>query len=259
MDSTYEKAAGAIRDTGSPTTAQKLRFLSDPSAYPHAPSTVTVVETHMSYVFLAGDKAYKLKKPVRYPFLDFSTLDARERNCREEARLNRRLAADVYLGVLPLTFDGARVFALGGDGAVVDWLVEMRRLPQEAMLDRLISDGRLTEARIDAVCDTFGGFLSPRRSFSDRRQRLCAAFLSRAGKESRYSDAKGFRARPRPHARSARSTRRETRRQPLFIGRARRRRPCRRRPRRSAPRAYLPLRADRDFRLSRVQRRAASG
>lgn len=158
MESTHENTDGAILDTGSPSIADKLRYLSDPSAYPHAPSTVNVVETHMSYVFLAGDKAYKLKKPVRYPFLDFSTLDARERNCREEARLNRRLAADVYLGVLPLTYSAAHGLALGGDGAIVDWLVEMRRLPQEAMLDRLISDGRLTEARIDAVCDTLADF-----------------------------------------------------------------------------------------------------
>lgn len=156
IDSAHQKAA--VLDEGSPSLADKARFLSESRAYPDAPEPVSVVETHMSYVFLAGDRVYKLKKPARFPFLDFSTIAARERNCREEARLNRRLAPDVYLGVVPLTFDATRGLALDGDGAVVDWLVEMRRLPQEAMLDRLIRDGRLTQARIEALCDTLADF-----------------------------------------------------------------------------------------------------
>ncbi|MEF3366174.1 hypothetical protein V3H18_06440 [Methylocystis sp. 9N] len=162
IDSTHQMAAAF--DEGSPSLADKARFLSEARAYPDAPTPVSVVETHMSYVFLAGDRVYKLKKPVRFPFLDFSTIAARERNCREEARLNRRLAADVYLGVVPLTFDATRGFALDGDGdgdgdgAVVDWLVEMRRLPQEAMLDRLIRDDRLTQTAIEALCDTLADF-----------------------------------------------------------------------------------------------------
>ncbi|TLG78252.1 hypothetical protein FEV16_06060 [Methylocystis sp. B8] len=119
---------------------------------------MVVLETHMSYVFLAGDRVYKLKKPVRYPFLDFSTIKARENNCREEVRLNRRLAADVYLGIVPLTYRVSRGLSLDGDGAVVDWLVAMRRLPREAMLDRLISEDRLTGAHIDALSDTLADF-----------------------------------------------------------------------------------------------------
>lgn len=141
-----------------PSTAEKVRFLSAPEAYAHAPDSVTLLETHMSYVFLAGDRVYKLKKPVRYPFLDFSTIEARERNCREEARLNRRLAADVYLGVVPLTCRPAHGLALGGEGAVVDWLVAMHRLPRDAMLDRLIAEDRLTAAQLDALCDTLANF-----------------------------------------------------------------------------------------------------
>jgi aminoglycoside phosphotransferase family enzyme len=92
----------------------------------------------MSWVFIAGDRVYKLKKPVHYPFLDFRTLAAREANCREEVRLNRRLAPDVYLGVVPLTKEHDKRLALAGRGDVVDWLVEMRRLPEELMLDRVI-------------------------------------------------------------------------------------------------------------------------
>lgn len=140
-----------------PSTAQKLRFLGAPASYPFHPASVEVVETHMSFVFLAGARAYKLKKPVRYPFLDFSTLQARERDCREEARLNRRLAPDVYLGVTPLTAQDGRL-AIGGAGAVVDWLVEMRRLPGDLMLDRIIAAGGPSAAQLGDVCDVLARF-----------------------------------------------------------------------------------------------------
>lgn len=115
----------------------------------------------MSWVFIAGDRVYKLKKPVRFPFLDFTTLSARENDCREEVRLNRRLAPEVYLGVVPLTVDKKGRLAVGGAGEVVDWLVEMRRLPDELMLDQALlrhtiqRDGR---GRLDAVADLLIGF-----------------------------------------------------------------------------------------------------
>ena len=82
----------------------------------------------MSLVFLAGDHAYKLKKPAHLPFLDFSTLTLREHFCREEVRLNRRLAPDVYLGVLPVTSD----LSINGSGPPLDYAVEMVRLPAES-------------------------------------------------------------------------------------------------------------------------------
>jgi aminoglycoside phosphotransferase family enzyme len=131
--------------------AEKLRFLSDSSSYAHRPARVEVVETHMSYVFLAGELVYKLKKPVRYPFLDFSTVEARERNCREELRLNRRLAADVYLGVRALTED-RRGLAIEGAGQTVDWLVEMRRLPSGLMLDNILRERPVRASELEALC-----------------------------------------------------------------------------------------------------------
>jgi aminoglycoside phosphotransferase family enzyme len=137
--------------------ADKLRFLCDPAAFGLAKGGVELIETHMSYVFLAGAGAYKLKKQVRYPFLDFSTVAARERNCREELRLNRRLAPDVYLGVIPLVRTGSGL-ALGGEGAIVDWLVAMRRLPRERMLDARVKSRAVSDAEIDAVCDVLAGF-----------------------------------------------------------------------------------------------------
>lgn len=144
--------------TAFPTTADKVRFLSAASAYARAPQEVVVIETHMSFVFLAGDRAYKFKKPVCFPFLDFSTLHAREINCREEVRLNRRLAPDVYLGTVALTLSSDGRLALRGDGSVVEWLVEMRRLPAERMLDRLLIENRMDETGIERLCETLVAF-----------------------------------------------------------------------------------------------------
>jgi len=128
---------------------------SQPEAYPDPPASVSMIETHMSFVFLAGARVYKLKKPVRYPFLDFSTLAAREHNCREEIRLNRRLAPDVYLGVTPLSFSPASGFSLTAPrpgATVVDWLVEMRRLPAGDMLEARIKHRCVTNEQIDDLC-----------------------------------------------------------------------------------------------------------
>jgi aminoglycoside phosphotransferase family enzyme len=117
--------------------ARKVAFLSRASHYPHRPSRVTTIETHFAWVFLAGRYAYKLKKPARQAGMDYRSLAARERGCREEVRLNRRLAPSVYLGVVPLTTVRGRL-SLGGRGRAVDFLVKMRRLPAAAMLDRAL-------------------------------------------------------------------------------------------------------------------------
>jgi aminoglycoside phosphotransferase family enzyme len=104
----------------------KVAFLSRADAYSPRVNEVVRRETHMSWVFLAGDKVFKLKKPVCLPYLDFSTLAKREAACRAELRLNSRLAQDVYLDVAPLKLS-ARGFSVGGEkGSVVDWLVVMR-------------------------------------------------------------------------------------------------------------------------------------
>lgn len=134
------------------------QWLSTPAAYPHRPASVERIETHISCVYLAGELVYKLKKPVRFDFLDFCTLAAREQACRDEVRLNRRLAPNVYRGVVPVTRQQDGTFALAGDGEVVDWLVEMRRLPGEKMLDTLHRDGRLRSEQIDALSDVLANF-----------------------------------------------------------------------------------------------------
>jgi aminoglycoside phosphotransferase family enzyme len=119
----------------------KVAFLRQPTSFPELTYRVEAIETHMSWVFLTNGHAYKLKKPVRYEFLDFSTIDARRFYCEEELRLNRRLAADVYLGVAALAIDASGHLHLDGDGAAVDWLVKMRRLPTRLMLDYAIRHG----------------------------------------------------------------------------------------------------------------------
>lgn len=124
-------------------TGAKLAFLRRPTSFPDPTRRVDTVETHMSWVFLTDDYAYKLKKPVRLAPFDARTLAARRRYCNDEVRLNRRLAPDVYLGVVALRVDAHGRLRLGGDGAVVDWLVQMRRLPARHMLDHALRAGTL--------------------------------------------------------------------------------------------------------------------
>jgi aminoglycoside phosphotransferase family enzyme len=147
-----------LADRQEPLIADKVRFLADPATYPHEPPTVEVRETHMSWVFLAGDRVLKLKKPVRYPFLDFSTLALRRHFVTEEVRLNRRLAPDIYLGARSLTLRRDGALALDGPGRVIDWLVEMRRLPEDRFLDRMIEAGLATTAVIGRVADMLAAF-----------------------------------------------------------------------------------------------------
>ena len=131
--------------------------LREPAAWPHPVNTVRLIETHISWVLLAAPCAYKIKKPVNLGFLDFSTLARRRRFCEEELRLNRRLAPSLYLGVVPVTGspDSPHV---EGTGAAFEYAVKMRAFPQEAQLDRMLADGRLTPDIIDAVARRLARF-----------------------------------------------------------------------------------------------------
>ena len=120
---------------------RKVTFLGSPRAYPEHPSGVERIETHFSWVFLTDRYVYKLKKPLRGEGFDFSSADARRRNAEEEVRLNRRLAQNVYIGMVPLTLERGCDLTIAGAGVVVDWLVEMVRLPAELMLDYRLARG----------------------------------------------------------------------------------------------------------------------
>lgn len=118
-----------------------IDFLAAPST--HGGETVERIDTHASIVFLAGARAYKLKRAVRFDYLDFSTSERRHALCEAEVRLNRRTAPTLYRGVVAVTRQDDGSFALGGKDRPVDWLVEMNRFPQEALFDRLASVGAL--------------------------------------------------------------------------------------------------------------------
>ena len=126
-----------------------LAFLRSPASYPDAPRVVVVKETHMSWVFLSDEYAYKLKKPIRFDGLDLGTPGLRHHGCDEEVRLNRRLAPDVYLGVSAITLTQTGELALDGKGQPIDWVVRMRRLPAERMLDALIEGRRARDEERD--------------------------------------------------------------------------------------------------------------
>jgi aminoglycoside phosphotransferase family enzyme/gluconate kinase len=134
-----------------------IAALHDPRRFDHPVERVELVETHISWVLLAGDFAYKIKKPVDLGFLDFSNLAKRRFNCEEELRLNRRLAPELYLGVVTITGrpDDPQ---LSGQGEPIEYAVKMRRFAREQELDRLAAQGRLTPAHIDDLIATLAAF-----------------------------------------------------------------------------------------------------
>src|ERR1700739_3631975 len=111
-----------------------IDFLSEPSSYGPAIERVDIIETHVSLVFLAGDRAYKLKRAVKYPYLDFSTAEHRRRACEAELVLNRRTAPSLYLEVRGLARMPDGIIGFAVDGPAIDWVVVMRRFEQSSLL-----------------------------------------------------------------------------------------------------------------------------
>ncbi len=134
-----------------------VQALLDPRAYPEKPAAVELIQTQISYVFVAGEFVYKVKKPVDFGFLDYSTLDKRRALCEKEVQLNQRLCPDAYLGVVPVTGDGGR-FVIGGTGDIEEYAVKMRVLPRDAMMDVLLPQGRVTEEMIRRVAARLADF-----------------------------------------------------------------------------------------------------
>jgi hypothetical protein len=128
--------------------AALIDALREPACYPHPVGGVELLETHISYVLLAGEFAYKVKKAVRLGFLDFSSLQARRFFCEEEMRLNRRAAPDLYLGVVAI---GGEPLAIGPCASPLEYAVKMKRFAQEALLDRMACEHRLGPGVVDAL------------------------------------------------------------------------------------------------------------
>jgi len=140
-------------DAASITLDEKLEYL-----HSLCGSGDEAIETHFAWVFLIGERALKLRKPVRRDTMDYSTLAARRLDSDEEVRLNRRLAPDVYLRTLPLVVNQSGRIALDDVGEIVDWLVEMRRLDRERMLDAALLRGDASERALQRVVDLLTAF-----------------------------------------------------------------------------------------------------
>ena len=123
--------------------AEVLDFMASPEAYGSGDFPVDRIETHASVVFLAGTDAYKIKRAVKYPFLDFSTLENRRRALVNELAINRRTARQLYLDVIPIIVAESGGLRLGGEGDAIEWALVMRRFDQESLFDRMAEEGRL--------------------------------------------------------------------------------------------------------------------
>jgi len=140
--------------------------LKNPGFYGPSVTSVKLLQTHISYVALTGTYAYKVKKPVNFGFLDFSTLDKRKYFCEEELRLNRRLSPEIYLDVLPITKTDSTL-ELNGSGHIVDYALKMKEFPQEQIMTNILKRGAITEEIIDQLCQRLIEFYSTQQPTED--------------------------------------------------------------------------------------------
>ncbi|MEX6503692.1 phosphotransferase [Pseudomonas zhanjiangensis] len=163
-----------------------IDFLSRAASYGDPLGQVECIETHGSLIFLHGQCAYKLKRAIAYAALDYLSLASRERACFAELHLNRRTAPNLYLGVRSITRGADGQLRFDGAGEVIDWVVVMRRFPQQALLERMAASGRLSTALMEdlgariarfhaeaEVTPNFGGAAGIRQAIEDNHQELC--------------------------------------------------------------------------------------
>ncbi|MDI6707756.1 MAG: hypothetical protein QME47_01515 [Candidatus Thermoplasmatota archaeon] len=135
----------------------RVRELLTPKAYPEHTNKVELLQTHISWVFITDNFVYKVKKPVNFGFLDFSTPAKRKYYCEQEVLLNKRLASEVYVDVIPVVKKhGALVF--GGSGEIIDYAVKMKKLPMHKLMSNLLKEGKLTEQMIKRVAKKIAEF-----------------------------------------------------------------------------------------------------
>ncbi len=136
-----------------------IHSLSDPTIYPHQPESVQVIQTHISVVFIAGDLVYKIKKPIDFGFLDFTTLEKRRHFCRQEVVLNSRFSDGIYLDVVPINQVGSDV-NLRGEGEEIESAVLMRRIPEDRILKIMLENEEVTDPILDRLADRLAFFHS---------------------------------------------------------------------------------------------------
>lgn len=164
--------------------SEVIAFLSRPETFGAGGETVDRVETHASVVFLAGDRVYKLKRAVVFPYLDFSTRERRRRFCEAEVRFNSRTAPAIYLGVVPVTRTEDGGLDLGGEGEAIDWLVKMRRFDQATLFDRLADRGVLDRYAMEDLADTIARLHHGAERRTDAGGRDAIAFIIENNEES---------------------------------------------------------------------------
>ena len=144
-----------------PSTVEALL---KPQAYPHKPQKIELVQTQMSFIFLAGEYVYKIKKPVNLGYLDYTTLEKRHFFCHQELELNKRLCPDAYLAVVPITMSlrgskrGSNLVEVEGQGKAIEYAVKMRQLPQDRMMDVLLPQGQVTREMVARVAEKLMSF-----------------------------------------------------------------------------------------------------
>jgi len=140
--------------------------LKNPKFYGPQVTSVQLLQTHISYVALTGTYAYKVKKPVNFGFLDFSTLDKRKYYCQEELRLNKRLCPEMYLEILPIT-QKENTLTLDGDGPIVEYTLKMKEFPQECIMTNLLKQGKISEETIDRLISILIAFYQEQKPTED--------------------------------------------------------------------------------------------
>ncbi|HLD66099.1 MAG TPA: phosphotransferase [Pseudomonas sp.] len=182
-----------------------IAFLSRPESYGRPGEPVERIETHGSLIFLQADRAYKLKRAIAFAALDFLSLESREWACRRELWLNRRTAPELYLEVRSINRSADERLAFNGSGAVLDWVVVMRRFPQDALFERMAMTGRLTPTQIERlggeiarfhaaaeITPCFGGAVGARRDLARNHRELMRypALLDRQEVQALHRDAR---------------------------------------------------------------------
>jgi len=135
-----------------------IKDLQDPAALPDKTESIAVVQTHISIVFVADAFVYKVKKPVNFGFLDFSTLEKRKYYCRREVELNRRLCKDIYLGVLPVTLQGTAHTLRETGGEAVEYAVKMKRIPDDRLMKSLFPRNGIRENHLKQIAEVVAAF-----------------------------------------------------------------------------------------------------
>lgn len=175
------------RDVSTPAIVEFLRTRAWPTR------TLEVIETHFAWVFLTATFAYKLKKPLRAPYMDYRTIARRKRGCDNEVRLNRRLARSVYLGVVPIVRKHDGSFSLGRGRRIVDWVVKMRRLPTARMLDHAIVEHTVAKRDVQALSAMLSKFFQHARPEPMRSKAYLARLRLRARQNGRQLCARDLR------------------------------------------------------------------